>query len=81
MKTITVTIKFFPGYNLTPPSFSLSYPNPYSSKEINELVAQVENGDITAALEKARSRANTIREIMEWHKIDMELVEDLQGMN
>jgi len=56
MKNVTITLEYFPGYNVNPPCFTLNYIHPTTGKNVIKIVAKIPNGDNEGALKTAYNR-------------------------
>lgn len=62
IKKVTVTLEFFPGYNVNPPCFILSYIHPDTKKEVIEIAAKVPDERFYLGMARAYSRFTVLRE-------------------
>lgn len=62
MKVVRVNLEFFPGYNVNPPCFVLSYIHPDTKKEVIEIAAKVPDEKFYLGMARAYSRFTVLRE-------------------
>jgi hypothetical protein len=61
MKTVQISLDFFPGYNTNPPCFVASYRHPDTNKEVVSIASEVCDGQTASALTEAYEYAEQIQ--------------------